>query len=174
MSSQLAEGSKYAAFVQHTDLDFAVVSLGDTAQVTLIQTTNHLNDWFRAGSEKLVAGKIVTATVTEPSCEELEGLPLVSWELTAPKRERKLSDPAGSKGGYRYGDIVKGTVKTVKPTLVLVTLEDNVVGSVHVSEVQEVVCVGTFPTSHLKIGSEVTARVIGGREANSHRRVLRY
>uniref|UniRef100_A0A4W5NMU7 Protein RRP5 homolog n=1 Tax=Hucho hucho TaxID=62062 RepID=A0A4W5NMU7_9TELE len=162
-------GSTHTATVQHPDRDFAVISLGDTAQLTVIQTTNHPNETFRFDSEKLTSGKTLTITVTKSSCEELEGLPRVSWELAPPKRMRLFSDSKGSKGTYRYGDVVKGKVKTVKPTCVLVTLEDGSTGCVHVSEIQEVVCVGTFPTSLLKIGSEVTARVIGGREGNSHR-----
>uniref|UniRef100_A0A8C7S1Q7 Protein RRP5 homolog n=1 Tax=Oncorhynchus mykiss TaxID=8022 RepID=A0A8C7S1Q7_ONCMY len=162
-------GSTHTATVHHADRDFAVISLGDTAQLTVIQTTNHLNETFRFDAEKLTAGKTLTITVTKSSCEELEGLPLVSWELAPPISKRLISNSKRSKGMYRYGDVVKGKVKTVKPTCVLVTLEDGSTGCVHVSEIQEVVCVGTFPTSLLKIGSEVTARVIGGREGNSHR-----
>uniref|UniRef100_A0A674BPX8 Protein RRP5 homolog n=1 Tax=Salmo trutta TaxID=8032 RepID=A0A674BPX8_SALTR len=162
-------GSTHTATVHHADRDFAVISLGDTAQLTVIQTTNHPNETFRFDSEKLTVGKTLTITVTKSSCEELEGLPLVSWELAPPERKRLISASKGSKGTYRYGDVVKGKVKKVKPTCVLVTLEDGSTGCVHVSEIQEVVCVGTFPTSLLKIGSEVTARVIGGREGNSHR-----
>uniref|UniRef100_A0A8C7PXV2 Protein RRP5 homolog n=1 Tax=Oncorhynchus mykiss TaxID=8022 RepID=A0A8C7PXV2_ONCMY len=162
-------GSTHTATVHHADRDFAVISLGDTAQLTVIQTTNHPNETFRFDSEKLTAGKTLTITVTKSSCEELGGLPLVSWELAPPISKRLISVSKGSKGTYRYGDVVKGKVKTVKPTCVLVTLEDGSTGCVHVSEIQEVVCVGTFPTSLLKIGSEVTARVIGGREGNSHR-----
>uniref|UniRef100_A0A8C8C6G5 Protein RRP5 homolog n=1 Tax=Oncorhynchus tshawytscha TaxID=74940 RepID=A0A8C8C6G5_ONCTS len=162
-------GSTHTATVHHADRDFAVISLGDTAQLTVIQTTNHLNETFRFDSEKLTAGKTLTITVTKSSCEELEGLPLVSWELAPPISKRLISVSKGSNGTYRYGDVVKGKVKTVKPTCVLVTLEDGSTGCVHVSEIQEVVCVGTFPTSLLKIGSEVTARVIGGRAGNSHR-----
>ncbi|CDQ85272.1 unnamed protein product [Oncorhynchus mykiss] len=166
---EVEAGSTHTATVHHADRDFAVISLGDTAQLTVIQTTNHPNETFRFDSEKLTAGKTLTITVTKSSCEELGGLPLVSWELAPPISKRLISVSKGSKGTYRYGDVVKGKVKTVKPTCVLVTLEDGSTGCVHVSEIQEVVCVGTFPTSLLKIGSEVTARVIGGREGNSHR-----
>uniref|UniRef100_A0A674BQB2 Protein RRP5 homolog n=1 Tax=Salmo trutta TaxID=8032 RepID=A0A674BQB2_SALTR len=166
---EVLAGSTHTATVHHADRDFAVISLGDTAQLTVIQTTNHPNETFRFDSEKLTVGKTLTITVTKSSCEELEGLPLVSWELAPPERKRLISASKGSKGTYRYGDVVKGKVKKVKPTCVLVTLEDGSTGCVHVSEIQEVVCVGTFPTSLLKIGSEVTARVIGGREGNSHR-----
>ncbi|XP_055770329.1 protein RRP5 homolog [Salvelinus fontinalis] len=166
---EVEAGSTHTATVHHVDRDFAVISLGDTAQLTVIQTTNHPNETFRFDSEKLTAGKTLTVTVTKSSCEELEGLPLVSCELAPTERKRLISDSKGSKGTYRYGDVVKGKVKKVKPTCVLVTLEDGRTGCVHVSEIQEVVCVGTFPTSLLKIGSEVTARVIGGREGNSHR-----
>ncbi|XP_029285082.1 protein RRP5 homolog isoform X2 [Cottoperca gobio] len=167
----LAEGSKYTVMVQYVDKDFAVLSLDDTAQLTAIQTSNHLNEIFLSESEKLKAGMSLAVEVIEPSCQELQGLPLVSWERSGPKRQRTISENLTSSKGHCFGDIVRGKVRTVKPTSVLVTLEDGSTGSVHVSEVVEVtkVCRGSFPTSSVKVGSEVTARVIGGREASSHR-----
>ncbi|KAI3352853.1 hypothetical protein L3Q82_019426 [Scortum barcoo] len=139
----LNEGSKYTAMVQHIDKDFAVISLDDTAQLTVI----------------------------EPSCQELQGLPLVSWERSAPVRQRTTSENQMGSKGHRFGEIVQGTVQTVKPTSIQVTLEDGSTGSVHVSEVMEVteMCQGSFPTASIKVGTVVTARVIGGREATSHR-----
>lgn len=172
--SQLTEGSKYTAMVQHIDGDFAVISLDDTAQLTVIQARSHLNEVFLSESEKLKAGKHLTVEVIEPSCQELQGLPLVSWDCSAPKRQRTSSENQTGSRGYCFGQIVQGKVRTVKPTCIQVTLEDGSTGSVHVSEVvaAEELCLGSFPTSSVKVGSVVTARVIGGREASSHRSSL--
>ncbi|XP_046899644.1 protein RRP5 homolog isoform X2 [Hypomesus transpacificus] len=163
------EGAKYTARVQHADKDFAVISLGDTAQLTVVQTTNNLNDSFRFETEKLLPGRFLAVSVTDPSCEDLEGLPLVEWDSKV--QRGAAADQAGPRGTgrHRYGDLVKGKVKAVRPTCVQVELEGGATGSVHVSEVQDGACLGTFPTSAVKLGSEVTARVIGGREACSHR-----
>lgn len=168
---QLAEGSKYTAMVQHIDRDFAIISLEDTAQLTVIQTSSHLNETFLSESEKLKAGMCLAVEVIEPSCQELQGLSLVSWQRTAPNRQRTTSENQTSSKGYCFGEIVRGKVRTVKPTSLQVTLEDGSTGSVHVSEVVEGadVCQGSFPTASVKVGSAVTARVIGGREASSHR-----
>ncbi|XP_034544205.1 protein RRP5 homolog isoform X2 [Notolabrus celidotus] len=167
----LTEGSKYTGMVQHVDKDFAAISLDDTAQMTVIQTTSHLNEICRSESEKLRAGMSLAVEVIEPSCQEIQGLPLVAWTRSVPNRQRAASETQSGTKGYRFGDIVKGKVKTVKPTSIQVTLDDGGTGSVHVSEVLELSAVlqGTFPTSSVKVGSAVTARVIGGREANSHR-----
>lgn len=162
--------------MQHIDKDFAVVSLGDTAQLTVIQTSSHLNHVFLSESEKRKPGTTLSAEVIEASCQEALGLPLVSWELNAPKRQRTTSENQAGLKGHCFGEIVQGKVRTVKPTCVLVTLEDGVTGSVHVSEVMDPseVCQGTFPTSSVKVGSTVTARVIGGREASSRRCVSHF
>lgn len=157
--------------VQHIDKDFAVISLGDTAQLTVIQTCSHLNEIFLSESEKLKAGMTLSAEVIEPSCQELQGLPLVSWERSMPERKRTASENQTGRKGHCFGEILQGTVRTVKPSCIQVILEDGSSGSVHVSEVVEPaeVRLGSFPTSSVKVGSMVTARVIGGREASSHR-----
>ncbi|KAM7418676.1 hypothetical protein PAMA_016009 [Pampus argenteus] len=167
----LTEESKYTAMVQHIDKDFATISLDDTAQLTVIQTSNHLNEIFLSESEKLKAGMCLAVEVIESSCEELQGLPLVSWHRTVPKRLRTISENQSSSTGHCFGEILQGKVRTVKPSCIQVTLEDGNTGSVHVSEVVEPAEVrqGSFPTSTVKVGSVVTARVIGGREASSHR-----
>ncbi|XP_074542247.1 protein RRP5 homolog isoform X2 [Halichoeres trimaculatus] len=167
----LTEGSKYTAKVQHVDKDFAVVSLDDTAQLTVIQTRNHLNEIFRSESEKMKGGMNVAVEVIEPSCQEMQGLPLVAWKRSAPDRQHTTSEGETGPKGYRFGDIVQGKVKGVRATSILLTLEDGKTGSVHVSEVLEVseVHKGTCPTFTVKVGSVVTARVIGGREVSSHR-----
>lgn len=160
--------------VQHIDKDFAVISLDDTAQLTVIQTSSHLNDIFLSESEKLKAGMNLVVKVQEPSCQEMQGLPLVSWQRSAPKRQRTTSETQMGFKGLCFGEIVQGKVRTVKPTSIQVTLEDGSTGSVHISEVLEVteVRLGSFPTSTVKVGSVVTARVIGGREASSHRYIF--
>lgn len=169
--SQLTEGSKYTAIIQHIDKDFAVISLDDTAQLTVIQTRSHLNEVSLFESDKLKAGMTLAVEVIEPSCQEVQGLALVSWHRTASKRQRTASENQPGSKGHCFGDIVQGKVRTVKPTSIQITLEDGSTGNVHVSEVVEVseVCQGYFPTSSVKVGSMVTARVIGGREASSHR-----
>lgn len=167
----LTEESKHTAMVQFIDKDFAVVSLDNMAQLTVIQTSSRLNDVFLSESEKLKAGMTLAVEVIEPSCEEMQGFPLVSWERTAPKRQRTTSENQTGSKGHCFGEIVKGKVRSVKPTCIQVALEDGSTGSVHVSEVVEPaeVCLGSFPTSSVKVGSMITARVIGGREASSHR-----
>uniref|UniRef100_A0A7N8YQG1 Protein RRP5 homolog n=1 Tax=Mastacembelus armatus TaxID=205130 RepID=A0A7N8YQG1_9TELE len=164
----LIEGSKYTAMVQYIDKDFAVISLDDTAQLTIIQTSCHLNEMVLSEPEMLKAGMCLAVDVIELSCQELQGLPLVSWTRTTPKRQRTTSENQAGSKGHCFGEILQGKVRTVKPTCIQVTLEDGSTGSVHVSEVVEVaeVCQGSFPTSSVKVGSVVTARVIGGREAS--------
>lgn len=159
--------------VQHIDKDFAIVSLDNTAQLTVIQTRNHLNDIFLSESERMKPGMSLAVEVIEASCQEIQGLPLVSWERSAPKRQRTTSENQTGPKGLCFGKIVEGKVRAVKPTSILVTLEDGTTGNVHVSEVMEIteVCPGSFPTSSVKVGSTVTARVIGGREASSRRSV---
>ncbi|KAJ8389813.1 hypothetical protein AAFF_G00112820 [Aldrovandia affinis] len=169
----LQADSKLLATVEYVEQDFAVISLGDTSRLAMVHTTTHLNE-FQFESEKLSVGKTFTVTVKEPSCEELGGLPLVAWQsvrLSAAKRERKVSasDSKGPKHAYHVGDTVTGTVKSVRPTTVHVALDNGVTGIIHVSEIRDVVTPGSFPTSSLKFGSTVTARVIGGKEARSHR-----
>lgn len=167
---QLNEGSKYTATVQHISQDFAVISLDNTAQLTVIQTSSHLNHMPLSGTQELKLGMSLTVEVIEASCQEAQGLPLVSWERSSPKRQ-----PTKTSMGYRFGEIVQAKVKSVKPIGIQVTLEDGTAGSVHVSEVIDArdVCQGYLPTFSVKAGSTVTARVIGGREASSHRLPLK-
>lgn len=165
---QLNEGSKYTATVEHISQDFAVIALDNTAQLTVIQTSSHLNHMPLSDTQELKLGMSLTVEVIEASCQEAQGLPLVSWERSLPKRQHTTSD---RQKGYRFGEIVQGKVKLVKPTVIQVTLGDGTTGSVHVSEVIEAkdVCQGYLPTFSVKAGSTITARVIGGREASSHR-----
>lgn len=157
--------------VQFVDQDFAVVSLKDAAELTLIQTCNHLNEVILSESERLKVGMTLTVQVVEPSCEELEGLPLVLWKGRAPRRQRTTSENQADSAGHRFGKVLQGKVTSVKPTCIQVALEDGSTGSVHVSQVVEPTEIrqGSFPTSTVKVGSVVKARVIGGREATNNR-----
>ncbi|MEQ2187506.1 hypothetical protein GOODEAATRI_005369, partial [Goodea atripinnis] len=159
------------AVVQFVDQDFAVVSLNDAAQLTLIHTCSHLNEVILFESERLKVGMTLTVEVVEPSCEQLEGLPLVLWKGSVPRRQRTTSENQTDSSGHRFGDILEGKVRSVKPTCIQVALGDGTTGSVHVSQVLEPaeVRLGSFPTSTVRVGSVVKARVIGGREATSHR-----
>ncbi|XP_061578811.1 protein RRP5 homolog isoform X2 [Cololabis saira] len=167
----VTEGLKYTAMVQYIDNEFAIVSLGDTSQLTVIQTSSHLNDAILPEADRLKVGTTLEVEVLEPSHDELRGLPLVSWERSAPRRQRTTSENQTGSKGHRFGEILKGTVRTIKPACIQVKLEDGSTGSVHVSEVVEAadVRLGSFPTSSVKVGSVVTGRVIGGREVSSHR-----
>lgn len=163
---QLNEGSKNAATVEHINQDFAVISLDNTAHLTVIQTSSHLN--HLSDTQELKLGMSLTVEVIEASCQNAQGLPLVAWQRSTPKRQKLTSD---SQKGYCFGEVVQAKVKSVKPTLIQVTLEDGSTGTVHVSEVIDPkdLCEGFLPTFSVKVGSTVTARVIGGREASSHR-----
>ncbi|XP_036412886.1 protein RRP5 homolog isoform X2 [Colossoma macropomum] len=166
----LEKGFQHTATIQYVDKDFAVISLGDTGHLTVVSTTTHLNETFRFETEKLTEGSNLTVTVTDPSSEELQGRPLVAWQLvgSTTKRERTTYENRGVKHSYNVGDLVTAKVKTVKPTHVIVALTEGITGSVHVSEIQESPKVGSFPTSSLKVGTEVKGRVIGGREVRGH------
>ncbi|XP_072319242.1 protein RRP5 homolog [Eucyclogobius newberryi] len=167
----LTEGAKYASTVQFVEKDFAVISLGDTAQLAIIQTRSHLNEVVLHDAERLKPGMTFYVEVIDRTCEALQGLPLVSWERNPDKRQRTISETQTATKGNCFGDIVRGTVRSVKPTCIQITLENGILGSVHVSEVLELDQIGrgSFPTSTIKVGSKVTARVIGGREITSHR-----
>ncbi|XP_066549502.1 protein RRP5 homolog [Amia ocellicauda] len=173
----LQRNAKVVATVQYIEQDFAVISLGESSQLTYILLAAHLNDTFHFESEKLSVGMDLIVTVAEPSSEQLGGLPLVvrgSEKLPFVSRERRESvskeaNPIRSQHSFALDEEVIGTVKSIKPTCVLLALDGGVTGSLHVSEIQENVTPGSFPTSTLKIGSTVTARVIGGKEAKSHK-----
>uniref|UniRef100_A0AAY4EZL8 Protein RRP5 homolog n=1 Tax=Denticeps clupeoides TaxID=299321 RepID=A0AAY4EZL8_9TELE len=163
---KLAVGSKHKAKVQYLDSDFAVISLGDMGHLSIIPTLAHPNETFRFESEKLAVGRMVTVTVTSPSSEDLHGLPLVSLEK--PVRVAREQEP---KHRYRPGDLVTVTIRSVKSLGVQLSLPGDVTGHVHMSEVVESPAHGSFPMSSLKVGTQVNARVIGGRAIRSRRQV---
>ncbi|KAM9051390.1 protein RRP5 homolog isoform 2-T2 [Megaptera novaeangliae] len=179
-AKKLKKGSEHQAIVQHLEESFALASLVETGQLAAFSLTSHLNDTFRFDSEKLQVGQGVSLTLqtTEPGVTGL----LLAVEGPAAKRTMRQTrkdsetvdedeevDPALVLGTVRkhtlsIGDVVTGTVKSIKPTHVVVTLEDGIIGCIHASHILDDVPVGTSPTAKLKVGKKVTARVIGGRD----------
>ncbi|XP_037353757.1 protein RRP5 homolog [Talpa occidentalis] len=182
-TKKLKKGKEYQAIVQHLEESFAVASLVETGHLAAFSLTSHLNDTFRFDSEKLQVGQGVSLTLktTEPGATGL----LLAVEGPATKRTMRQTrkdsetveedeevDPALVVGAVKkhtlsIGDIVTGTVKSIKPTHVAVTLEDGIIGSIHASNILDDVPVGTSPTANLKVGNTVTARVIGGRDVKT-------
>lgn len=160
-----------------------MASLVETGHLVAFSLTSHLNDTFRFDSEKLQVGQGVCLTLktTEPGVTGL----LLAVEGPAAKRtmrqtrkdsetveeEEEEEEPAlagtQKKHTLAIGDIVTGTVKSIKATHVVVTLEDGIIGCIHASHILDDVPVGTSPTTKLKVGKTVTARVIGGRDVKT-------
>ncbi|XP_056207771.1 protein RRP5 homolog isoform X2 [Falco biarmicus] len=173
----LTENSQHSAIVQHVAEEFAIVSLLETGQLAAVPIASHLNDTFRFDSEKLKVGQIISATLKVVK-ESDHGI-LLAVQGRAKKdvfvRVRNESETALEevlatvKHSLSLGDIVTGTVKSVKPTHVTVAIDDKLTGSIHASRILDEVPIGSFPTCTLKAGQKVTARVIGGRDVNTHR-----
>ncbi|XP_036857188.1 protein RRP5 homolog [Manis javanica] len=179
-AKKLKKGSEHQAIVQYLEESFAVASLVETGHLVAFSLTSHLNDTFRFDSEKLQVGQgvFLTLQTTEPGVTGL----LLAVEGPAGKRTMRMSqkdsetvdedeevDPVVAVGTVKkhnlsIGDTVTGTVKSIKPTHVVVTLEDGIIGCIHASHILDDVPVGTSPTAKLKVGKTVTARVIGGRD----------
>lgn len=158
---------KLAATIQYTNKDFAVVSLGDTGHLTIILLQTHLNSIL--DSKKFSVGSHLDVTVEDPSSEELGGLPLVTFQHPETKHKQPKSKSHRPSRDIILGEVMTVTVKKLKPMNVLVTLPSGTIGSIHVSEIEESPAVGSFPTSSLKVGSKVEARVIGGHTVRGHK-----
>ncbi|XP_071604451.1 protein RRP5 homolog [Heliangelus exortis] len=173
---RLTENSQHSAIVQHIAEEFAVVSL-DTGQLAAVPIASHFNDTFRFDSEKLKVGQTISATLKEVNMND-HGVLLAVQGPTKKNvfvRVRNESETVleemltAVKHNLSLGDVVTGTVKSVKPTHVTVAMDDKVTGSIHASRILDEVPIGSFPTYTLKAGQKVTARVIGGRDVNTHR-----
>ncbi|XP_051559208.1 protein RRP5 homolog [Myxocyprinus asiaticus] len=164
----LEKGSEHTATVQYTDRDFAVVSLGHTGHLTIIPILTYLNDIYHHVSEKFSIGSHLNVTVVDPSSEELGGLPLVAKQNLKTKPEQTRSNSKGS-GLHSNGEVMTVKIKKVKPMGLLATLPSGTTGSIHVSEIEESPAIGSFPTASLKVGTEVKARVTGGRTVRGHK-----
>ncbi|KAK1333495.1 LOW QUALITY PROTEIN: hypothetical protein QTO34_005879 [Cnephaeus nilssonii] len=182
-AKKLKKGSEHQAIVQHLEESFAVASLVETGHLAAFSLTSHLNDTFRFDSEKLQVGQGVSLTLktTEPGVTGL----LLAVEGPAAKRtmrqtrkdsetvdeddEGDASMVVGTKKKHTLsiGDMVTGTVKSIKPTHVVVTLENGIIGCIHASHILDDVPEGTSPTAKMKVGKKVTARVIGGRDVKT-------
>nr|XP_008104790.1 PREDICTED: protein RRP5 homolog isoform X2 [Anolis carolinensis] len=173
---KLTLDSQYEAIVQHVATEYSVASLIGTGQLIAIPVTSHFNDTFRFDSEKLKMGQsvmVVLKMVERGDYGLLLAVQAPGKRMTA-IRSRRDSEALEEtlptvKHSLCVGDVVKGTVKSVKPTHVLVAIDDHLMGSIHASQIVDDVFEGTFPTSLLKVGQKVTARVIGGREIRTHR-----
>ncbi|KAM6185656.1 protein RRP5 homolog [Rhynchocyon petersi] len=181
---KLKKGGEYQATVQHLEDSFAIASL-ETGHLAVFSLTSHLNDTFHFDSEKLQVGQGVslTLTTTQPGVTGL----LLAVEGPAAKRTMRKTrkdsetvdedeevDPAVvvrtvKKHTLSIGDVVTGTVKSIKATHVVLTLENGLVGCIHASHIMDDVPVGTSPTSTLRVGKTVTARVIGGRDVKTYK-----
>ncbi|XP_067995560.1 protein RRP5 homolog [Melanerpes formicivorus] len=174
---RLAENSQHSAVVQHVAEQFAIVSLLETGHLAAIPIASHFNDTFRFDSEKLKVGQTISVALKVTKVND-HGI-LLAVQGPAKKnvyvRVRKESEPAAEemiavvKHSLSLGDIVTGTVKSVKATHVTVAIDDKLMGSIHASRILDEVPIGSFPTYTLKAGQKVTARIIGGREVNTHR-----
>ncbi|XP_051002694.1 protein RRP5 homolog [Acomys russatus] len=184
---KLRKSSRHQGIVQHLEESFAVASLVETGHLVAFSLTSHLNDTFHFDSEKLHVGQGVCLTLktTEPGVTGL----ILAVEGPASKRTMRtaqedsetvddkeeeeedsyLSVKSKKKHSLAIGDKVTGTIKSVKATHVVVTLEDGIIGCIHASRILDDVPVGTSPTSTLKAGQQVTARVIGGRDVKTSR-----
>ncbi|XP_063818026.1 protein RRP5 homolog [Pseudophryne corroboree] len=163
---EFEEDSKHSAVVQHVAEDLAVVSLGATAQLAAVPLACHYNDTFRFDSEKLHLGETISVTLKTSNAEE-HGLLLAVQNTSGTGRQSKAATFV--KRNPAIGEVVTGTVKSVKPTSVTVSIADKVVGTIHASQIMDEVPMGLFPTSKLHPKETVTCRVIGGREIKTHR-----
>ncbi|XP_065495074.1 protein RRP5 homolog [Caloenas nicobarica] len=173
---RLTENSQHSAIVQHIAEEFAIVSL-ETGQLAAVPIASHFNDTFRFDSEKLKVGRTISATLKVAKVNDHGVLLAVQGpgKKNVFVRVRNESETALEemiptvKHSLSLGDVVTGTVKSVKATHVTVAIDDKLTGSIHASRILDEVPIGSFPTYTLKAGQKVTARVIGGRDANTHR-----
>lgn len=162
----LGKNSELAATIHYIDKDFAVVSLGDTGHLTVIPTKTQLNDVVNLELEKFSIGFCLDVIVKDPSSEELGGLPFV---LCKGQDQHVKSKSKESAQKHSLGAMVAAKVTKVKPLGVLVTLPSGNTGHIHVSEIEDSPVVGSLPTSSLKIGAEVQAKVIGGHTVRGNK-----
>nr|XP_056705709.1 protein RRP5 homolog [Euleptes europaea] len=172
----LTADSQHPAVVQHVASEYVVASLVETGHLIAIPLASHFNDTFRFDSEKMKVGQSLMVVLKTTEAGNHGFLLAVQ---SPKKRKNVIGLQKGSKTleetsavvkhSLSLGEMVTGTVKSVKPTFVLVALDDKLIGNIHASQILDDVPVGTFPTSKLKVGQKVTARVIGGRDVKTHR-----
>ncbi|XP_036591860.1 protein RRP5 homolog [Trichosurus vulpecula] len=180
-AKQLKKDTEHRAVIEHLEKTFAVASLVETGQLVAFPVASHLNDTFRFDSEKLQVGQRVSLIIKSTKPSDI-GL-FLAVESSVKKRTPVLPsvapEPVGEesevmsklleKPTLPIGEVVTGTVKSVKATHVVVTLENGLIGCIHASQILDDVPLGTQPTAKLKVGKSVTARVIGQRTLLTHR-----
>ncbi|XP_043843278.1 protein RRP5 homolog [Dromiciops gliroides] len=180
-AKQLKKDTEHRAVIEHLEKTFAIASLVETGQLVAFPVTSHLNDTFRFDSEKLQVGQRVSLIIKSAKPSDI-GL-FLAVESSVKKRTPALPpvapEPAGEEPGVvssllekptlSIGEMVTGTVKSVKATHVVVTLENGLVGCIHASQILDDVPLGSQPTTKLKVGKPVTARVIGQRTLLTHK-----
>ncbi|XP_069836334.1 protein RRP5 homolog [Dendropsophus ebraccatus] len=162
------EGTTRSAVVRHVAEEFAVVSLEDTAHMAAIPLSCHYNDTYRFDSEKLQTGQKIVVTIKSLSVDEY-GLLLAVRKATGAQRQHNKAAVEFVKKKPMIGEVVTGTVESVKPTTVMVSITNKLVGAIHASQILEDVQEGVLPTSKLRPKQTVTCRVIGGRDVKTHR-----
>ncbi|KAJ1140728.1 hypothetical protein NDU88_007070, partial [Pleurodeles waltl] len=170
------ENYSTSAVVQHVAEEFAVVSLVETGQLAAVPVASHLNDTFRFDSEKLTVGETISLVLKSVTASDHGVLLALQGPVTsrANKKQWKKSGtlaepPLVGKHSLSFGDTVTGTVKSVKPNTVVVSICDKLVGFIHASHIFDEVPIGSFPTSKLRAKQTVAAKVIGGRDIKTHR-----
>ncbi|KAM9323788.1 LOW QUALITY PROTEIN: protein RRP5 homolog [Gastrophryne carolinensis] len=152
-----AEGSVLPATVQHLAEEFAVVSLENTSQLAAIPLSCRSNDAFQFQSEKLSLGQKISVRLLSSDGGK-HGLLLAVQNA----KKGKAKVPVNIEGSKpAVGQVVTGTVKKVKPTCVLLSVDGTKAGIIHSSQIMEDVPLGSIPTSRLKNQQSVTCRVIG-------------
>lgn len=165
--SQFAENSVHSAFVQHLAEEFAVVSLKDTSKLVAVPLKRHFNDTFRFDSERLSQGQKISVTLSSMDTD-IHGLPL-AVQNTISGREKGKMPLNIMKRKSCIGELITGTVKSIKPTSVLVSITDKLIGTIHASQILENVCAGALPTAKLRPKQSLTCRVIGGRDIKTQK-----
>ncbi|XP_068113609.1 protein RRP5 homolog isoform X2 [Hyperolius riggenbachi] len=162
-----AENSTHSAVVQYIAEEFVVVSLEGTSQLAAVPLCRHYNDTFRFDSEKLKLGQTILVKLSSVNADEY-GL-LLAVQAGSSARDKSTVAPFLAKQKPSIGAVVTGTVKCIKPTSVVVSLTEDMLGTIHASQITEDVPVGSLPTARLWPNQSVTCRVIGGREVKTHR-----
>uniref|UniRef100_A0A8C5QWE8 Protein RRP5 homolog n=1 Tax=Leptobrachium leishanense TaxID=445787 RepID=A0A8C5QWE8_9ANUR len=160
---KLTENSTHFALVQHIAQEFAVVSLEGSSHLAAIPVTRHFNDTYQPSSEKLHVGQRVSITLKTTSSKE-HGL-LLAVRNASGKTKRKGGQrkpkavlAQSMENGLQVGEVVTGTVKTVKPNSVIVSITDKVFGFLHASQITEELQSGSCPTATLRPNQTISCR----------------
>lgn len=157
----------HSAIVLHLSEEFSVVSLKDTSTLVAVPLKRHLNDTYWFDSERLSLGQEISVKLLSLDADE-NGLLLGMQNVSTEREKGKVPLNFGKRGPV-IGEMITGTVKSVKPTSVLVSITDKLTGTIHASQIMETVPLGSLPTSKLRPKQSVTCRVIGGRDVKTHK-----